>query len=96
MIVQTYGIGAYSSTDPMPRPAAEKQPAQSTDQKNAEGSGFPADRTDLSAEALALSKNIRSATATSEQRETREESTPSPPSQTQNTRLSPPSINIRV
>jgi hypothetical protein len=96
MIVQSYGIGAYSSTDPMPRPAAEKQPFQSTDKRDAEGSGFYADRTDLSAEALALSKSIRSAGAASEQGETREESTPSPPPQTLNTPQSPPSINIRV
>ena len=96
MIVQSYGIGAYSSTDQMPRPVTEKQPAQPTEQRDAEGSGFFADRTDLSAEALALSKNIRSAGAASEQGETREESPSTPLPQTQNNQQSSPSINIRV
>ena len=104
MNIQSNGINAYSTTDQISHPPAEKLPAPPTELKSAEGIGFITDRTDLSAQALALSKSVQSAgissepgeTRASEKGETKEEPTPSPSPQIQTNQQSSLSINIRV
>lgn len=96
MIIPSTGIAAYSTTDQISRPPAEKLPVQPTEQRDAEGSGSPTDRAELSAEALALSRNIRSAGTASEQGETREEPAQSPPPKPRNSQQFPRPIDIRV
>ena len=93
MISPASGISAYSTVEQISRPPIEQQPALPTEQKDAQGSGSVADKADISAAALALSKNVQSAGASSEQRKTHE-GQPAAPQQAK--QQSAPSIDIRV
>jgi hypothetical protein len=105
MIIQSNGINnAYSTTDQISQPPVGKLPTPPTEQKDNQANGFIADRTDLSAKALALSRSVPAAGSTSESGETKasekgettEEPAAAPPPQAQNTPQSAASINIRV
>jgi hypothetical protein len=94
MISQTGGISAYNSIEQLVRPQDRAQPpTPEQTQQNAQGGNTVADKTDISAAALALSKNSQQTGATAEQQEpktaeqgeTREET-----SRTQQTAPPPP------
>ncbi len=101
MISQTSGATTYSTIDQLPRPAAEKPPAATAEPKDTVGGGSTvADKTDISAKALALSKTIQQPGASSEQQETRASEQGETTEETQPPQPTPqqpsPSINIRV
>lgn len=110
MIGQTSGVSAYSVIDQLTRPQAQTPPGVPTEQNNQSGSSTVADKTDISAKALALAQTLQQPGTTAEQQETRaseqgetqeEQAAPSPPPsqqqpQAQGQQKTTPSINIRV
>jgi hypothetical protein len=111
MISQTSGVTAYNTIDQLTKPQGSTPPPVPAEQNN-QGGSTVADKTDISAKALALSKTLQQPGATAEQQEpkaaeqgeTREEAAglqappqqPPPQQQQQVQQQSSPSINIRV
>ncbi len=109
MIGQTSGVSAYNAIDQLTRPQAQAPPTVPTEQTS-QGGSTVADKTDISAKALALAQTLQQPGTTAEQQETRtseqgetqeEQATPPPPPpqqqpQAQGQQQTTPSINIRV
>jgi len=105
MISQTSGVTAYNAVDQLTRPQQGQTPPPVPSEQNTQGGSTVADKTDISAKALALSKTLQQPGAAAEQQEpkaaeqgeTREEAAaPQAPPPQQNQQQSSPSINIRV
>ncbi|MDR3628802.1 MAG: hypothetical protein P4L42_00550 [Desulfocapsaceae bacterium] len=77
MITSSNGLQTYGSSEQVLPPPEEKIATTATAEKDARSNGFITDKTELSARALALSRNIPAAGSASEQTPSNKETTSS-------------------